>query len=85
LVHVAAKDIPQDSGLKVAPCGLNNTIVIDSTPVDHFNILNMLDVVCSIDIFRNVSLRTMKDVILAGDKEFFKAGQTVINLFLPLN
>jgi len=79
LVHVAAKDIPQDSGLKVAPCGLNNTIVIDSTPVDHFNILNMLDVVCSIDIFRNVSLRTMKDVILAGDKEFFKAGQTIID------
>jgi len=74
---VASKDVPQDSGLKVAPCGLNNTIVIDSTPVDHFNILNLLDVVCSIDVFRNVSLRTMKDVILAADKEVFKPGQTV--------
>jgi len=76
---VASKDVPQDSGLKVAPCGLNNTIVIDSTPVDHFNILNLLDVVCSIDVFRNVSLRTMKDVILAADKEVFKPGQTIID------
>ena len=77
LVHVAAKDVPADSGLKIAECGLEKTVVLDATPVDHFNLINILDIVCSIDLFKKVSIRTIKDAIIAADKVSFKAGETV--------
>jgi len=78
LVHVAAKDVPPDSGLKIAECGLEKTVVLDDTPVDHFNLINILDIVCSIDLFKNVPIRTIKDTIIAADKISFKAGETVV-------
>ncbi len=79
LVHVAAKDVPPDSGLRIAECGLEKTTVLDATPVDHFNLINILDIVCSIDLFKSVSIRTIKDAIIAADKVSYKAGETVNN------
>lgn len=79
MVHVAAKDVPLDSGLKIAPCGLQNTVVLDPTPVDPLNLINVLDVVCSIDVFKSVPIRTMKDVIISANKDSFKAGEKVKN------
>lgn len=84
LVHVAAKDVPHDSGLKIAPQGLQNTIILDPTPVDQLNLINVLDVVCSIDAFKNVPIRTMKDVIISADKEVLKSGKIVIDILLHL-
>jgi hypothetical protein len=46
LVHVAAKDIPADSGLKRAPAGLDETLVLvkneDSMLTDTMNLLDIL-------------------------------------------
>ena len=76
-MHVSAKDVPHECGLKIAPQGLQNTIVLDPTPIDQLNLINILDIVCSIEVFKNVPVRTMKDVIRSAGKETFKAGSRV--------
>lgn len=77
---MSAKDVPHQCGLKIAPQGLQNTIVLDSTPFDQLNLINVLDIVCSIEVFKNVPVRTMKDVIRSADKESLKAGSKVIRI-----
>ena len=71
------KDIPADSGLRVAPLGLENTIILDPTPIDPLNTANILDLVCSIELFRNALIRTVKDAVISADKVTYKAGQKV--------
>jgi hypothetical protein len=78
LVHVAEKDIPPNSGLKLAPVGLENTIVLEQkSSVVESDILNILDIICTIELFQNSSLRSLRDMIQSSEIENYKEGEMV--------
>eukprot|EP00743_Colponemidia_sp_Colp-15_P007608 GILK01008231.1.p1 GENE.GILK01008231.1~~GILK01008231.1.p1 ORF type:complete len:784 (+),score=143.48 GILK01008231.1:66-2417(+) len=78
LVHVASKDVPSDCGLKCASTGVENTIRIDVTPLQHGEAIQLLDLVTSMEIFRNLSVENARDILLFFRKQFYPKGSTVI-------
>ena len=76
-MHVAKKDIPQGSELKPAPEGINNTLVIDVKINEMIELFEKLDIISSIKIFENLSIRKVRDFMDAGQQEIYKAGENV--------
>lgn len=53
LIHVAAKDIPPDSGLSVPNTGLENTIILINTNTDpRLHTISELTLIENIDLFK---------------------------------
>jgi hypothetical protein len=78
LVHVAEKDIIKDSGLKSAPVGIENTIVLVPAKDDsELDIMNTLDIICSIELFQSTNLRSLRDLIQSSKLEVIPEGTTV--------
>ena len=77
LVHVAEKDIPPDSGLRMAKTGLQNTVALDVQQTKPINILNTLDVLCSIELFEKTNLRNVRDLLESAQEQTFSAGDMV--------
>ena len=77
LAHIAAKDIPKDCGLKGAPIGLENTMVIDVIPHKGLQIFKKIDLLSQIDIFDGLSLKSARDLIQCSTEEHYKSGQIV--------
>jgi len=63
VVHTAAKDIPLDCGLRAAPEGVQNTIVIPTVVPDNAYALEVLDLVRKIDIFAELTLNDAYEVL----------------------
>jgi CRP-like cAMP-binding protein/phosphoribosyl 1,2-cyclic phosphodiesterase len=63
LVHIAEKDVPTDQGLKGARVGLENTIRIEVPEPAHADALALLDVFCSVDLFRDFPLSRAKEIL----------------------
>ena len=78
LVHVAAKDVKIETGLKAAQSGVENTIVIDVLKPKAFDYLQKIDVLSSIEVFESLSLRNVRDLLQSANDEYFSAGQIVI-------
>ena len=84
LVHVAEKDIPLDSGLRMAKTGLQNTISLGVQHQKPTNILNTLDVLCSIELFEKTNLRNVRDLLESAQEKIFINSEMVrIALFEP--
>ena len=79
LVHVAEKDIPPDSGLRMAKPGLQNTVALDVQQTKPINILNTLDVLCSIELFEKTNLRNVRDLLESAQEQTFTTGDMVKN------
>jgi len=77
LVHIASKDIPENSGLKAAIPGLENTIILPVNPTIDKTI-QKLDLLSSIDIFNNIPLNKAKDMIRCCLEEEYNSNQVVI-------
>jgi len=77
LTHIAAKDIPVESGLVGAQTGLENTLIIDVIPHKGLNIYKKIDLLSQIDIFDGISLKSARDLIQCSTEEHYKAGQIV--------
>lgn len=56
VVHVSESSIPKDSGLKVAPAGVENTMRLDTIANIHEEALDALDLICSVGILSGVSV-----------------------------
>jgi len=82
LAHIAAKDIPADSGLVGAKPGLENTLIIDVIPHKGLPIFKKIDLLSQIDIFDGLSLKSARDLIQCSTEEHYKAGQIVRRIFL---
>jgi hypothetical protein len=80
LVHVAAKDIPKDSGLKIAKVGLENTIRLDVEDAEGLKLLRTLDILSSIELFEKSSLKNVRDLIDSSVECRFNKGDAVIIL-----
>lgn len=69
VVHVAAKDIPTDSGLKPALVGPENTIIISNERGDSFRSQEVLDLVTSIDLFEDFPINRSREILQKGRYE----------------
>ncbi|MCG8572674.1 MAG: cyclic nucleotide-binding domain-containing protein [Spirochaetes bacterium] len=54
LVHTDQSKIPPESGLRIAPTGLANTMVIDTEPTIHGESIQILNIVSYLDIFQEI-------------------------------
>eukprot|EP01017_Pseudomicrothorax_dubius_P039570 TRINITY_DN6089_c0_g1_i1.p1 TRINITY_DN6089_c0_g1~~TRINITY_DN6089_c0_g1_i1.p1 ORF type:complete len:562 (-),score=97.98 TRINITY_DN6089_c0_g1_i1:409-2094(-) len=71
LVHVAEKDIPQGSGLRSAKTGLENTITLDVGRSEDGELSATLDLLCSIPIFEDLTVKSARDLLQLLREERF--------------
>jgi len=77
LVHIDPKTIPADSGLRVAPTGLDNTIVLTTEPRPHEEAISVVDGLNRIDIFDNLPFSRMRQLLLYARVRALHAGETL--------
>ena len=82
LVHVAAKDVPKDAGLKIAKVGLENTIMLEVEDFEGLKLMRTLDILSSIELFEKSSLKNVRDLIDSSVECKFNKGQLVILIFI---
>jgi hypothetical protein len=93
LVHTSKKSVPgemfsdsvilkqctlAESGLKIAPEGVENTIALNVTPHVHADAIELLKVVDSIDMFRVFTIAQAREVLQNAVPRHFKSGSTII-------
>lgn len=78
LYHIADKDIPKDCGLKGAKSGVENTIILDIEDNQMLSIYKKLDLISKIDIFENLPLKSVRDMLESCKVEHIKAGEIFI-------
>jgi CRP-like cAMP-binding protein/ribonuclease BN (tRNA processing enzyme) len=83
LVHIADKDVPQGSGLKVARLGLRGTIVVDVEPSMHAEAIELLNAFCSVDLFRDFSIARAREVLHVARMVKVRAGERIIGEGTP--
>lgn len=78
LIHVAEKDIPSGSGLRIAKTGLENTLVLISEHDDQkLRIIRELNLIQNVHLFQNASFKHIRDLFeLTYDREV-KEGEEV--------
>lgn len=78
LIHIAAKDIPVDSGLKGLGVGLENSVILIQASDDEDEIESNLDLLCSLEIIQWVPFNRISEIIQCFKESNFKAGQKII-------
>lgn len=78
LVHTQKKDLPPDSGLRVAPSGLQETITLESEPVPANEALKHLDVLARVDLFKDFTVAKAGEFLGMVKRVTFKAGEQII-------
>ncbi len=79
LVHVTADNIPENSGLQIAPTGLTNTIELDVNPLPFDEAIELLDVISHIDILRQLTIEKAREFLICSQEERFSAGQVIFH------
>jgi len=89
LVHTSAKLIPSESKLKIAPEGVENTLVLPVTPHIHAEAIALLKLVDSIDMFHSFSLSQAREILLnacslhySADSKIFSKGDDGNEFFI---
>ena len=77
LVHVSPNDIPEGSGLRVAPSGLANTVELDVEPSYFDEAMEVLSVLLSIDMFKRLSLEKAREFMSIARKVQYRTGDYV--------
>jgi CRP-like cAMP-binding protein len=75
---VAAKDVPANSGLRIAQPGLENTIILEVEEHPEEVIFDRLDLIASIDLFNEMPLKKARDLLRCSYEEHYLPGQYVI-------
>jgi CRP-like cAMP-binding protein/glyoxylase-like metal-dependent hydrolase (beta-lactamase superfamily II) len=78
LVHVAERDVPPELGLKVARVGLEHTLRVDVAPPPRGEAIEVLDVICAVELFRDFPLARAGEILHAARRARVAAGETVI-------
>ncbi|MBL9027874.1 MAG: cAMP/cGMP-dependent 3',5'-cyclic-AMP/GMP phosphodiesterase [Myxococcales bacterium] len=79
LVHIARKDVPKESGLKSAEVGLDRTMRIDVEMPAQAEAIDVLNVFCSIDFFRELSMPRARELLLFAKRRNVEQGETIIS------
>jgi phosphoribosyl 1,2-cyclic phosphodiesterase len=78
LVHVSSKSLPADSGLAVAPTGLEHTIDLKVPEMPVEEALEALDAMARVDILAELPAARAADFLRCVKKERFKKGACVV-------
>jgi CRP-like cAMP-binding protein/phosphoribosyl 1,2-cyclic phosphodiesterase len=78
LVHIAKKDVPTEGGLKAAEVGLENTIRIAVETPTHADAVDVLNVFCSIDFFRELPLSRARELLVLAKRRKVAPDQVII-------
>lgn len=78
LVHVAERDVPDEHGLKVARVGLEHTLRVDVAPPPRGEAIDVLEAICSVELFREFPLARAGEILHAARRERVSAGQVII-------
>lgn len=77
LVHTSAKDIPADSGLKMAKAGIEATLKLDVPEDKNSYLLKTLDIISSIEMFEKSNIKNVRDLMDSSTELNMKAGDIV--------
>lgn len=77
LLHTDVEKIPPDSGLRIAPEGLSNTIELDVSSLPHEEAVEILDVLSHVNIFRELSIEKARELLILVQRVPFKAGEYI--------
>lgn len=77
LVHVTQSSIPDDSGLRIAPTGLSNTLTLVDHILPHEDAIEIIDVLAQISLFQDLPVNKIREFLIIVQQESFKAGQTI--------
>ncbi len=78
LVHIAKKDIPEGVGLKAAEVGLDKTLAVDVREPAHAHAMDILNVFCSVDFFRDLPLSRARELLMLARRRRVAAGEKII-------
>jgi len=78
LVHIAGKDVPKDCGLKTAEVGLEKTIRIEVENPEYADAMELLNVFCSIDFFRELPMSRARELLLLAKRRKVRENETII-------
>lgn len=77
LVHTSAKDIPVDSGLRMAKPGIEATLKLDVPEDQNSYLLKTLDILSSIEMFEKSNIKNVRDLMDSSTELNMKAGEIV--------
>ncbi|RYE86756.1 MAG: cyclic nucleotide-binding domain-containing protein, partial [Myxococcales bacterium] len=78
VVHIAEKDVPANSGLRVGKVGLENTVRLDVSRGPHADAVSILDAFDSVDLFRDFPLARAAEILQMARLVTHPAGHTII-------
>eukprot|EP01116_Phalansterium_solitarium_P000343 TRINITY_DN1021_c0_g1_i1.p1 TRINITY_DN1021_c0_g1~~TRINITY_DN1021_c0_g1_i1.p1 ORF type:complete len:759 (+),score=283.00 TRINITY_DN1021_c0_g1_i1:679-2955(+) len=78
VIHTSHKALPPGSGLKIAPEGVENTLVLNVQPHVHSGAIELLKVIDEIDMFRVFALAQARELLQNAMPRHYAAGATII-------
>lgn len=79
LVHVAAKDVPQDLGLKAAQEGVEHTLLLPAVPPPYLEAVTILELMSDIDLFRSFPARRVPELLTICRRQWFAPGHVIVD------
>jgi CRP-like cAMP-binding protein len=83
VVHIAEKDVPKGSGLKVARTGVENTLRIEVESSPHADAIAILDAFHAVDLFRDFSISRASEILQVARRVRAAQGEIVIRQGTP--
>ncbi len=80
LTHVSPDHVPSDSGLKLAPTGLERTLILEVEAPETSLAHQMLDILVNTDLFRSLPIEKSLEFLRIARHRRFQAGEKVIRV-----
>lgn len=77
LVHVNPDDIPKESGLRIAPTGMVNTLELDVKPLLNDETIEKLDAFANIELFENLNFKKARELLLVSEVNQYNAADVI--------
>ena len=79
LVHIAAKDVPTDKGLRAAREGLEHTIRVEPSAAPRFgDAIELLDIFSMVDFLRDLPLSRSRSLLQVARRMQLPAGEHIV-------
>lgn len=81
--HIAEKDFPKETHLRLAKFGIGETVYPDIEKHRYEDSYRILDVFSRIEVFQDLPFDKIKDLLLVVKEEHFKKGELIIQKNTP--
>lgn len=79
LVHIAAKDVPKDAGLRAAREGLEHTIRLEPSSTPRFGeAIELLEIFATVDFLRDLPLSRAKQLLQIAQRLTLPTGERIV-------